>query len=529
MEGYSTGKLDAAADARQPANFKLVTSEISKKACPGFPDTNDKYERLMILVEEALGRRSDFSRVSSECEASDLLRRQPTASIHVADATREASDEELLLGGMHTEYYLREMKHRTASLEESDEELLLDGENAENDPSDLIEATKEEYVTQDGQEKTIFVCSKVSAGWSQDTEAAARTGAASLIDTAADVYAGRYANAFVLARPPSHHAVGNADLARNGSKKNLPFGFCHLNSIGSAVANLRASHPELRVCIFDIDVHAGNGNEDSFWDDPQVFTVSIHEFAIWPGDKTCAADYVGGPHAIGSVLNFPIPMGAGDSEYYHVVKDYIIPRIVEFAPGIIFVAAGYDALQGDAYADQELTPDWYGWCISELVRQTRTPLVLNLEGGYTPENVVLAIGRSIDALAGAQPEDFLSCMSITPLAEETIRFIEWQKSEREDSLKLALAHEVRTRPSEADTKPLLKNEAHMEEAARFKDAEDLRKTALQAEADALMGKVNIKARTKKMKEVAKIAKQPKYIDACLVVKGEPPRFGNFVP
>lgn len=527
MEGYSAGNPDAA--PRRPANFKLVTSEISKRACPGFPDTNDKYERLMILVEEALGRRSDFFRVESESEASYLLRRQPAASVHVANATREASDEELLLGGMHTEYYLREMKHRTASLDESDEELLLDGENAENDPSDLIEATKEEYVTQDDQAKTIFVCSSLSAGWSQDTETAARTGAASLIDCAADVYAGRYASAFVLARPPSHHAVGNAELARNGSKKNLPFGFCHLNSIASAVANLRSTHPDLRVCIFDFDVHAGNGNEDSFWDDPQVFTVSIHEFDIWPGDKTCAADYVGGPHAIGSVLNFPIPIGAGDSEYYHVVKDYIIPRIVDFAPGVIFIAAGYDALLGDAYADQELTPDWYGWCISELMRQTRTPLVLNLEGGYTPENVVIAIGRSIDALAGAPPEDFLSCMSIKPLADECLRFIEWQRSEREDSLKLALAHKVKPRPSEADTEPVLKDQVHLEAAARFKEAEDLRKTTLQNEADALGGKVNIKARTKKMKEVAKIVKQQKYIDACLVVKGQPPRFGNFVP
>merc|ERR1712139_465186 len=103
------------------------------------------------------------------------------------------------------------------------------------------------------------------------------------------------ANGFVLARPPSHHAVGNADRARNDSPANMPFGFCHLNSIASAIENLRHEKPRLRVAVFDFDVHPGNGNEDTFWNDPNVLTISIHQDGAWPGKDCGRPDYTGGP------------------------------------------------------------------------------------------------------------------------------------------------------------------------------------------------------------------------------------------
>eukprot|EP00928_Gymnodinium_smaydae_P048731 TRINITY_DN32623_c0_g1_i1.p1 TRINITY_DN32623_c0_g1~~TRINITY_DN32623_c0_g1_i1.p1 ORF type:complete len:532 (+),score=61.87 TRINITY_DN32623_c0_g1_i1:51-1598(+) len=494
-----TAKLDVLSiNAIPKPNFKLVTSEISKSACPGCEDTNEKYERLMELVDEELARRKDFSSANSEEEERELLAGCPETSVHVVNATRLASDEELLLDGIHTEAFIRSMTERTDSWYERAE--------------------------------PIFVCGSVSAGWSLDTEAAARTGVASLIDCAKDVYAGRYKNGFVLARPPSHHAVGNADLARNGSQQNLPFGFCHLNSIASAVANLRMNRPDLRACIFDFDVHPGNGNEDTFWNDPRVFTISIHQLGIWPGENTCRADYVGGPDALGSVLNFPIPERAHDTEYYHVVREYIFPQIKEFAPDIIFIAAGYDALSGDAYADQELTADWYGWCIAELMTMAIAPLVLNLEGGYTPENVVQAVGRTIDALAGAPPSHFLESMSIQAPSKDATAHNKRMCYERRKSLQEQRA--IACSEEEADSfnsqpKANSNDKSILQAATEFKTKVDVDIAALEAEAANLTGKINIKARGKKLKEAKELAKSQMYLDACCVVLGQVPRFGNF--
>jgi len=348
-------------------NFNLVTSDISKVAEPGDDGTNARYSELMHEVDKMIHVRPDFSRLNWE-----------------VNATRIATDEELLLGGVHTKAFIRAMGQRTSEAKSR------------------------------GPKKSkhyLKLLDEISAGWSRDTETAARTGVASLIDCAKQVFSGAYAHGFVLARPPSHHAVGNEELARNGSQKNMPFGFCHLNSIASAIANLREEHPKLRVCIFDFDVHPGNGNEDTFWNDASVLTVSIHQYRIWPGLHVGRAEYVGGQNALGSVLNVPILEGADDADYVSAVIKYIIPEIKKFRPDLLFVAAGFDALKGDPYGDQQLTKAWYGWCIAELMRLS-IPMVLNLEGGYDPRAVACGIDECITALTGVAPEAFLNRMAL---------------------------------------------------------------------------------------------------------------------
>jgi hypothetical protein len=64
-------------------------------------------------------------------------------------------------------------------------------------------------------------------------------------------------------------------------------------------------------------------------------------------------------------------------------------------------------------------------------------------------------------------------------------------------------------------------------ATKFKDEADAQFAALEAEAAALTGKDNKKARTEKSKEASEIKKTEKYIDATRVIKGQPPKNGNF--
>merc|ERR1711870_210641 len=65
-------------------------------------------------------------------------------------------------------------------------------------------------------------------------------------------------------------------------------------------------------------------------------------------------------------------------------------------------------------------------------------------------------------------------------------------------------------------------------AQAFKEAHEAAIKAKEAEAEALTGKDNKKARTEKSKEASAMKNDPKYIDACKVVKGLPAPNGNFM-
>lgn len=65
-------------------------------------------------------------------------------------------------------------------------------------------------------------------------------------------------------------------------------------------------------------------------------------------------------------------------------------------------------------------------------------------------------------------------------------------------------------------------------AEAWKAQEDVKIKAIEAEAEALTGKDNKKARTEKSKEASALKKTDQYIDADLVIKGKPPKHGFFL-
>src|SRR3712207_930681 len=133
----------------------------------------------------------------------------------------------------------------------------------------------------------------------------ARISAGAALRATQAVVAGQASNAFALIRPPGHHATPTQ-----------PMGFCLLNNIAIAARHATQNLGVRRVAIVDYDVHHGNGTQDCFYDDGQVFFCSTHAWPLYP--STGAAEDVGAEDGYGTTLNLPLPYRTGDTGFQEI-------------------------------------------------------------------------------------------------------------------------------------------------------------------------------------------------------------------
>ncbi len=137
-------------------------------------------------------------------------------------------------------------------------------------------------------------------------------------------------NVYALVRPPGHHAIAASGM-----------GFCLFNNAAIAVEHARQARGLTRVAMVDWDVHHGNGQQDTFYRDPGVLTISLHQDLCFPPESGYLTENGAGPGE-GFNLNIPLPPGSGHGAYVAAYERVAIEALRRFEPELIIAPSGFD-------------------------------------------------------------------------------------------------------------------------------------------------------------------------------------------
>jgi acetoin utilization deacetylase AcuC-like enzyme len=226
---------------------------------------------------------------------------------------------------------------------------------------------------------------------SSATFAAARGAVATALAAAEDIWQrGASRRAFLIARPPGHHA-----------ERAEAMGFCFFNTIACVAEWLREQQGLERIFIFDFDVHHGNGTQHLFEERADVYYASIHRYPFYPG--TGAADEIGTGAGRGFTKNIPLEAGQGDAALLRATEDEIVRVIDEYRPNAILLSSGFDAHRRDPLGGMNVTEDAYGQLTRRMVecaeRWCEGRVLSLLEGGYDLEGLSASVDEHVRALA----------------------------------------------------------------------------------------------------------------------------------
>jgi acetoin utilization deacetylase AcuC-like enzyme len=186
--------------------------------------------------------------------------------------------------------------------------------------------------------------------------------------------------AFVLARPPGHHA-----------ERERGMGFCLFSNAAIAAYHALQQSSIDKVGILDWDVHHGNGTQQIVEVHPQIAYCSLHQSPCYPG--TGKHDERG---SYNNVLNLPIAPGSNLEVYQSLFTQQVIPFFTDFDVDLLIISAGYDANAADPLAEICLQPQDYGW-LTQYCLQISDRLLLGLEGGYDLTTLAQSVTATLAA------------------------------------------------------------------------------------------------------------------------------------
>ncbi|KAJ3592582.1 hypothetical protein NHX12_007709, partial [Muraenolepis orangiensis] len=242
------------------------------------------------------------------------------------------------------------------------------------------------------------------------SSSAARLAVGSVVELVFKVASGEIKNGFAVVRPPGHHA-----------EESTPMGFCYFNSVAIAAKLLQQRLSVNKILIVDWDVHHGNGTQQAFYGDPNVLYLSLHRYDdgnFFPGSG--APDEVGTGAGVGFNVNMAFTGGLeppmGDADYLaafsntpewllttgDVTRTVVMPIANEFAPDVVLVSSGFDAVEGHAppLGGYRLTAKCFGYLTRQLMGLAGGRVVLALEGGHDLTAICDASEACVSALLG---------------------------------------------------------------------------------------------------------------------------------
>lgn len=178
--------------------------------------------------------------------------------------------------------------------------------------------------------------------------------------------------AYVLCRPPGHHAESKAFG-----------GFCYFNNAAIAAQYL-SKHG--KVAFIDIDYHHGNGSQEIFYTRNDVYFISIHghprvSYPYFAGYN----DEKGIDKGKGFNRNFPLYPGVDDKDYLKTLES-ALAIFKRYKPEYLVVSLGFDIMSGDPTGAFNISPKGMQH-IGESLKAMKLPTLVVQEGGYSLRNL----------------------------------------------------------------------------------------------------------------------------------------------
>ncbi|MGL4395156.1 MAG: histone deacetylase family protein [Hyphomicrobium sp.] len=199
------------------------------------------------------------------------------------------------------------------------------------------------------------------------------------------VFAKTAQNVFCEVRPPGHHAESTRAM-----------GFCLFNNAAIAAHYARARHGAERVAVIDFDVHHGNGTQEIFWSDKDLFYGSTHQMPLFPGTGELSET------GVGNIFNAPLREGDAREKFEAAFRERILDPLHNFAPDLVIFSAGFDAHQDDPLGGLRLVEADFLWAteaVCELARRHCGGRVVSmLEGGYDLTGLARSVAVHVKTL-----------------------------------------------------------------------------------------------------------------------------------
>ncbi|PSR20948.1 MAG: acetoin utilization protein AcuC [Sulfobacillus acidophilus] len=182
-------------------------------------------------------------------------------------------------------------------------------------------------------------------------------------------------------------------------------GFCIYNDIVVAIRWIR-QQTGWRVLYVETDAHHGDGVQDAFYDDPNVFFLSLHESGQYLFPGTGQVDQIGVGSGRGTTLNVPLAPATDDASWIQAFRYTVLPVIQGFSPDIVVSQHGCDGHYWDPLADLCATTRFYD-ATSRLLAQwinqyTAGRWIATGGGGYQTLSVVPRVWSIVWAVMSEQ-------------------------------------------------------------------------------------------------------------------------------